>query len=168
MRQDYDLLEFPRSPGPGRVRVELFGKFFDIEPVSDRLRVLRHRHYPLVGPDEVAAFVSFASEAGICVITGAPATVHPYRLLTCDEGMCGRFVLQVSPQVRGNRHLYPCAYSFAPALVALPAGVEAAALNRPGEALLYPLPRDVLLDGSDVLDALRLAALEQEKRGGPA
>lgn len=168
MRQDYDLLEFPCAPCPGRLRLHLFGKSFDIEPVSARLRVLRHRHYPLVGPDEIAAFAAFASQAGVCVITGAPATVHPYRLLTCDEGMCGRFALQVSPQVRGNRHLYPCVYSFVPALVAVPAGVDAAALSRPGEALLYPLPRDVLLDGSDVLDALRLAALEQERAGGPA
>ena len=80
------------------------------------------------------------------VISGCKAKVHPYRLMYIDEEGYDSHLVDVSQSIRGNRHYYPDAFTFIPALVSIPPNVSILTLNLSEDIDMYVMSTRKLLD----------------------
>lgn len=141
----------------------IFGKIFDSPPVSDDFRIIRHDDFPLISEQELQTFADYARKQKKVVITGCPARVHPYRLKYVDQQGFSNFFYEVDQAVRGNRHYYPEVFSFVPAIVAIPAGVDIHEIPA-ATMVMYQLHSDKLLNLSLPLERLQIGQINQEKK----
>ena len=133
--------------------LSIFNKTFTEPPVSDKFRIIKHPDFPLLNQEEVQTFADYAKKQNKIVMTGCPARVHPYRLKYVNQQGFSDFFYEVDQAIRGNRHLYPYVFSFVPAMIAIPAGIDIQAESA-AEMLMYKLPADRLLDLSIPLERL--------------
>lgn len=135
-----------------------YGKAFLLERTSNHERLIWHEDFPMIHPEDMEAFVDFASARKKSCISGCKAPVHPYRLMSIDENGYDQFLADIPQRLRGNRHCYPDVYQIVPALIFIPQRKDISSLKNPREILLYPMPREKLLDLASPMDNLLIRA----------
>ena len=141
--------------------INIFGKEFDLVPTSDSLRMILHEDYPMVDEKDLRDFISYSKKKKRVVISGCKAKVHPYRLMYIDEEGYDSHLVDVSQSIRGNRHYYPDAFTFIPALVSIPPNVSILTLNLSEDIDMYVMSTRKLLDRCSLVDKLLIMSLNQ-------
>lgn len=141
--------------------INIFGKEFDLIPISDSLRMILHEDYPMIDEKDVRDFISYSEKKDTVVISGCKAKVHPYRLMYIDEDGYDSHLTDVSQSVRGNRHCYPDAFNFIPALVSIPPNVSIQTLILSEDIDMYVMSTRKLLDRCSLVEKLLILSLNQ-------
>jgi CMP-N-acetylneuraminic acid synthetase len=149
----------PESKGS----LNIFGKKFDLLPISDHLRIILHEDYPMVKSEDLRNFTAYSKEKTAAVVSGCKAKVHPYRLMYIDKKGFDRHLANIPQALRGNRHSYPDVYTFVPALIAIPPGIAARNLLLDENIDMYIMPDVKLLDRSCFTEKLLIMALKQPR-----
>lgn len=107
----------------------LFGKYFTEMGVRNTEQYVKHPDFPLVSESDFAQFKEYCHGKTKMVVSGAKSSVHPYRLRFIDSGGYSRFLYDVEMSIRGYRQSYPEVFSFVPAMVFIPAGIDCSLID---------------------------------------
>lgn len=147
------------------MRYQIYGKEFDLPPVSKKFQVVLHEDYPLIEKQDIDKFLNYANGRGTFVISGCKARVHPYRLMYIEETGFDNFVVDIPQSVRGNRHYYPKIYQIIPALIAIPPNTRINSIYHEENIDLFVMPEDKLLDKYILNDDLLIKAINKMRTG---
>lgn len=125
----------------------IFGKKFRRITKANTRQVIHHPDFPLLTSEEINHFSLASQKIPKILVTARPCQVHPYRLRYLDQTGFSAFLMDIPQAIRGNRHLYPKLYSFQPALIAIPPGLDINIIP-PTQWAMYVLPAEKLLDKS--------------------
>lgn len=137
----------------GGTGCRFLGKWFDPVQTSDRPLILLHADYPGITESMIHEFEAWTRGRANVVATGTVSPVHPYRLIAWNQDGKTRYLIDIKQEIRGNRHSYPTAFCFRPAMVYLPPDLSLvdyiSDMQNHGEYPdLYPMDYRALLDQS--------------------